>query len=425
MFSPLWPTLRALVASGDLHITDANGGVHVFGDGAAPRVAVRLSSRLVEWQLALDPTLALGEAYMDGRLTMEEGGIYDLIGLLDRNAWVKPLPAWLRAAPRWRYLTRILRQLNTLPRARRNVESHYDLPGEVYDLFLDEDHQYSCAYFADPEATLDEAQLAKKRRLAAKLRLSDGLKILDIGSGWGGMCLYLANAARVSVTGVTLSAEQLRISRERARDSGADGRVAFMLKDYRHVTGAFDRVISVGMFEHVGVAHYNRYFARIRELLTDEGVAVVHSIGRSEGPNGTNPFIAKYIFPGGYIPALSETFAAIERSGLYVTDVEIWRHHYAETLRRWRQRFMNARDRAVALMGERFCRMWEFYLAASESAFRHEGLMVFQVQLAKSFTATPIVRDYMLTEERRLRGAEGLKAEGRPRKSMRVVDGSG
>jgi cyclopropane-fatty-acyl-phospholipid synthase len=425
MFSPLWTTLYNLMAVGDLRITDAQGVTRFFGDGSGERVSARLTDRPVEWELALYPTLTLGEAYMNGRLVMTEGGVYDLIALLDRNVYAlsRPRPLWLRVGSRWRYLTRLLHQINTLGRAKRNAASHYDHPGALYELFLDSDRQYSCGYFADPDASLEEAQLAKKRRLAAKLRLGEGLKVLDIGSGWGGLSFYLADVARAAVTGVTLSTEQLRVSQERARQLDLGGQVNFLLEDYRKVQGVFDRVVSVGMLEHVGVAHLRRYFTRIRELLASDGCAVVHSIGRSEGPGATNPFIAKYIFPGGYIPALSEAFAAIERSGLYVTDVEIWRLHYALTLRRWRERFMAARDKAVEFMGERFCRMWEFYLAGSESAFRHEGLTVFQVQLAKNFDATPSTRDYMFTEERRLREAGDLNSDSEPRKRMRIVDG--
>jgi cyclopropane-fatty-acyl-phospholipid synthase len=292
------------------------------------------------------------------------------------------------------------------------VAHHYDINGAIYDLFLDRDRQYSCAYFT-PGATLDEAQLAKKRHLAAKLSLAPGHRVLDIGSGWGGLGLYLAKIGHCDVTGVTLSSEQLRISRERAQREGLARAVRFEFKDYRKVEGRFDRIVSVGMFEHVGVNHYATYFRKVRELLADDGVALIHTIGRSEPPTATNPFIAKYIFPGGYIPALSEVAAAVERSGLVLTDLEVLRLHYAETLRAWRERFLANWDKAAGILDETFCRMWEFYLAGSETAFRYQGLVVFQLQLAKRIDALPTTRDYMLGDEHRF--AEHEAIEARPR----------
>jgi len=291
-----------------------------------------------------------------------------------------------------------LLQFNPSGRARRNVAHHYDINGAIYDLFLDRDRQYSCAYFTEG-ASLEEAQLAKKRHLAAKLAIAPGQRVLDIGSGWGGLGLYLAKIAHCDVTGVTLSNEQLKISQERAVREGLARAARFEFKDYRKVEGRFDRIVSVGMFEHVGVNHYVTYFRKVRDLLADDGVAVIHTIGRSEPPTVTNPFIAKYIFPGGYIPALSEMVASIERSGLVITDLEILRLHYAETLRAWRERFVANWDKAAAIQDETFCRMWEFYLAASETAFRYQKLVVFQVQLAKRIKSLPITRDYMYKAE--------------------------
>ena len=280
---------------------------------------------------------------------------------------------------------------------------HYDLDGSLYDLFLDADRLYSCAYFETDRTPLDEAQAAKKRHLAAKLNLRDGLKILDIGSGWGGLALYLAQTAHVEVTGITLSDEQLKISRERARAMGLSLAVKFELCDYRNLEGKFDRIVSVGMFEHVGTTHYRSFFDKIGKLLGDDGVAVLHSIGRFGGPASTNPFIAKYIFPGGYIPALSEVFPPIERERLVVTDLEILRLHYASTLRHWRQRFRASWHVAADKFGERFCRMWEMYLAAAETGFRYQNLMVFQLQLTKDQKVLPFTRDYMHEAERELR----------------------
>ncbi|HYS49033.1 MAG TPA: cyclopropane-fatty-acyl-phospholipid synthase family protein, partial [Xanthobacteraceae bacterium] len=279
--------------------------------------------------------------------------------------------------------------------------------GRLYATFLDADRQYSCAYFEAPDQSLDDAQLAKKRHIAAKLLLEPRRRVLDIGSGWGGLAFYLAEMCGAQVKGVTLSQEQLALSKARAEEKGIAGSVAFELADYRDVTGAFDRIVSVGMFEHVGVGFYDTFFRRCAELLADDGVMLLHSIGRSEGPGVTNPFIAKYIFPGGYIPALSEVLPAIERSGLLVTDVEILRLHYADTLKAWRERFLARREDVERLYDARFVRMWEFYLAASEMAFRHQGLMVFQIQLAGRQDLVPTTRDYIAREEARLRGVEG------------------
>jgi cyclopropane-fatty-acyl-phospholipid synthase len=283
-------------------------------------------------------------------------------------------------------------------------------------LFLDSDRQYSCAYFS-PGDDLETAQHAKKRHIAAKLKLDAGMRVLDIGSGWGGLALYLAQSFDVDVTGVTLSVEQLRISRERAAKAGPEADVRFALEDYRVHRGRYDRIVSVGMFEHVGINHYRTYFKQIGELLTDDGVALVHTIGRSEPPTATNPFIRRYIFPGGYIPALSEVLTAIQRVGLITTDVEILRLHYAETLKAWRERFLARREEALRVMDERFCRMWEFYLAGSEAAFRFQNLVVFQVQLAKRIDALPIQRDYMVDDERRIAARERRSTPGerRPR----------
>jgi cyclopropane-fatty-acyl-phospholipid synthase len=411
MFTLLDILLRRIVLRGSLKLIDADGIAHGYGDGGPPRVSVRLADRRLERQLVRDPPLALGEAYMHGRLQMVEGGIYDFLELILSNLESEPLPSWTKSFNAARYLLRRLRQYNPSGRARRNVAHHYDIDGAIYDLFLDSDRQYSCGYFTEG-ADLEEAQLAKKRHLAAKLAIEPGQRVLDIGSGWGGLGLYLAKAAHCDVTGVTLSSEQLKVSRERAAKEGLNRAVHFEFKDYRKVEGRFDRIVSVGMFEHVGVNHYGAYFRKLRNLLSDDGVALIHTIGRAEPPTATNPFIAKYIFPGGYIPALSEMVASIERSGLVITDLEILRLHYAETLRAWRKRFVANWDKAAAIQDETFCRMWEFYLAASETAFRYQKLVVFQVQLAKRIKTLPTTRDYMYKAERGFVEHEGVE---RPR----------
>jgi cyclopropane-fatty-acyl-phospholipid synthase len=395
--------LSRIVVAGELHVVDSTGRTYRFGDGSGKPVAVRFTSRAAEYAVLRNPELRLGEAYMDGTFVVEQGTIYDFLDLVGQREDRYVLP-WsmlgLRAA---RYVTRRLRQLNHSRRARRNVAHHYDLDGRLYELFLDADEQYSCAYFENEHMGLEEAQLAKKRHLAAKLDLAEGHRVLDIGSGWGGLALYLADTHPVSVTGITLSQEQHATSVRRATQSKLSDRVGFELCDYRRIAGPFDRIVSVGMFEHVGVGHYDTFFRTVRDLLTDDGVMVLHSIGRFGRPGSTNPWIAKYIFPGGYIPALSEVLPAIERSGLLVTDVEILRLHYAETLREWRHRFVANWARAAELYDERFCRMWEFYLAGSEMSFRRQGMMVFQIQLAKHQKALPLTRRYMTDNEDSLR----------------------
>lgn len=411
MFTLLDILLRRIVRRGSLALIDADGTTHRYGDGAPPAIAVRLTDRRLERQLVRDPQLALGEAYMHGRLVMVEGGIYDFLELMLSNLQGGPLPGWTQSFSALRYLLRRLEQFNPSGRARRNAAHHYDIDGTIYDLFLDSDRQYSCAYFTEG-ADLEEAQLAKKRHLAAKLAIEPGQRVLDVGSGWGGLALYLAKVAHCDVTGITLSNEQLKVSRERAAREGLSRAVGFEFKDYRKVVGRFDRIVSVGMFEHVGVNHYGAYFRKVRDLLSDDGVALIHTIGRSEPPTATNAFMAKYIFPGGYIPALSEMVAAIERAGLLIADLEVLRLHYAETLRAWRKRFLANWDKAAAIRDQTFCRMWEFYLAASEAAFRYQNLVVFQVQLAKRVNILPITRDYMFKAERGIIEHEGSE---RPR----------
>jgi cyclopropane-fatty-acyl-phospholipid synthase len=387
--------LQQLIRLGCLTLIKASGRQTVYGDGSGPPVTVRLRPGAAG-RILLNPDLKFGECFMDGHLIVEQGDIYALLEIIARNMVANHRPR--SDVERFRFaIQRRISQINDRRSARRNVAHHYDLSHDLYRRFLDPDMQYSCAYFDRPDATLEEAQAAKKAHIAAKLRLQPGVSVLDIGCGWGGLGLSLSEQAPdVRVQGVTLSQEQLTVARHRAHAQGVADRVRFDLCDYRDIQGPFDRIVSVGMFEHVGRPNYQVYFDTIARLLSDDGVALVHSIGRRTEPGVTQPFIRKYIFPGGYIPALSEVLPAIERAGLWIADIEILRLHYAETLRAWRRRFEGQREEISDLYDERFCRMWEFYLASSEIAFRYFGFMNFQIQLTKRVDALPITRDYMM-----------------------------
>ncbi|SIQ09402.1 cyclopropane-fatty-acyl-phospholipid synthase family protein [Bosea sp. (in: a-proteobacteria)] len=389
--------LSRLAIEPRIDVVFPDGTSQSIGQGSVPRLRMRIVDTPTELKLALNPELALGEAVMDGRVVVEQGSLYDLLDALVTAVHKARPQGWGKALEGLRTAIRRFHQHNTPALARRNVAHHYDLKSDFFRLFLDPDMQYSCAYFASPEMTLAQAQAAKKRHIMGKLDLQPGQRVLDIGCGWGGMALSIAGEAGASVTGITLSQEQLAIAQQRGRESGLP--VEFRLQDYRHLTERFDRIVSVGMFEHVGVGYYREYFRKIRELLTEDGVALVHTIGRATPPGATNPFIAKYIFPGGYIPAMSEMAAAIEKEGLIVTDVEVLRLHYAETLKIWRENFLDRRDDAVAMYDERFARMWEFYLAACEASFRHDDLVVFQFQLARKLDGLPITRGYIEQRE--------------------------
>jgi len=390
--------LKQLIRVGNLTVVEPGGRTGTYGDGSGPEVRVRLGPGAA-MRLAKNPELAVGECYMDGSLMLEAGDIYDLMDLAGRNIGHRPQARGVWARTQLAVKKR-LQQMNNRRNAQRNVAHHYDLSYDLYRRFLDADMQYSCAYFPTPDTTLEQAQIAKKAHLAGKLLLKPGQRILDIGCGWGGLGLSLADAAPgAKVTGVTLSKEQLAIAQSRAKDRELADRVDFQLRDYRDVPGPYERIVSVGMFEHVGAPHFQEFFDHVARLLTDDGVMVLHSIGRMDGPSITNPFINKYIFPGGYIPALSEVLPCIERAGLWVVDIEILRLHYAETLKAWRQRFLAQYDEIKSLYDERFCRMWDYYLASSEISFRHLGHMNFQIQLAKRVDAVPLTRDYMAEAE--------------------------
>jgi cyclopropane-fatty-acyl-phospholipid synthase len=390
--------LRAFVTAGTLRVTWPDGTCTPYGPGGAPAAGVHLTRAGAVRRIITDPALALGELYMDGGLVPVGCGINEVVDTIGANLATSAdaLPGITIAAVLGR-LRRRIDQFNPVFRSRRNVAHHYDLDGRLYALFLDPDRQYSCAYFPSGGETLEQAQAAKKRHIAAKLQLDrPGLRVLDIGCGWGGLALTLARDFGCEVDGITLSQEQHAAATLRAEQAGLAERVRFRLLDYRALEERYDRVVSVGMFEHVGFAQYGAFFERVRACLADDGVAMLHTIGRSDGPRSTNRWMAKYIFPGGYCPALSEMLPVIERSGLIATDIEILRLHYAMTLREWRVRFAAQRAVIAGLYDERFCRMFEFYLSLSEMSFRRLTHVNFQIQLTRRIDATPLTRDAML-----------------------------
>ena len=396
---------RVLIRHGPLTVVDAAGRISIYGQPspATKPVTVRFTDRATPRRIARNPAMGAGEAYMDGRLIVEQGDIRDFLDLVGYNVrWDADNPVRVKL---WRpqRIGAMLDTWNWERRSKRNVAHHYDLSAALYDLFLDRDRQYSCAYFDEPDLSLDSAQEHKKAHIAAKLLLKPGQRVLDIGCGWGGMALYLNRVADVDVLGITLSEEQLRIARERAAAAGVSERVRFELLDYRQVTGTFDRIVSVGMFEHVGPPYYRTFFDKCRTLLAPDGVMLLHTIGRADGPGATDPWLAKYIFPGGYVPALSQMMPAIERSFLWLTDAEALRLHYAQTIDHWYDRVAAAEAKISALYDARFFRMWQFYLAGAIAAFRHDGHLVLQLQLTRNRDAVPIVRTYMERDEERLR----------------------
>lgn len=395
--------MNRFVQVGQLTIIDVNGKSHVYGPGGegTPHSTIRLTNEKLYRDLFFNPELKAGEAYMEGTLICEQGSIRDLLllfannrGGLRKHPIQKQLRKWLKKLRR-RY------QRNEQAASRKNVEHHYDLSNDFYRLFLDDDMNYSCAYFSKPNLSLDEAQRAKKKHIASKLNLKPGLKVLDIGCGWGGMAICLAEQYQCNVVGVTLSTEQQQLAQQRIAEKGLSEKVDIRLMDYRNLNESFDRIVSIGMFEHVGVDHYLEYFSKVHALLVEDGCALVHSIGRKGGPGITGAWIRKYIFPGGYSPALSETFSEIEKAGLWVTDCEILRLHYAETLLHWDNRFQYNREKIADMFDEKFCRMWEFYLIISEFSFRYGKHMNFQIQLTKNVDSLPITRDYLFEAEQR------------------------
>jgi cyclopropane-fatty-acyl-phospholipid synthase len=411
MASAFLAIVQKIIRKGNLKLTLANGETHAIGDGTGDPVAVRIADEEAERLIRRDPTLKLGEMYMDGRFILEHGNIYDFLAMVKQNTTNEIFDIPMAALLIGRIALQQLKSRLPVNHNKRNVAHHYDLSEKLFELFLDEDWQYSCAYYNPPGISLEEAQVAKKRHIAAKLLLEPNQRVLEIGSGWGGMGMYLAESTSgVDLTGITLSEEQLKISRERSEKRGLSDRVRFELQDYRTMRGQkFDRIVSVGMFEHVGIGNFGNFFRKVHELLADDGVMVLHSIARPKPSFATNAFIEKYIFPQGYIPSIGETLPAIEKANLLVRDVEVLPLHYAYTLRHWRERFVARKAEAVALYDERFFRMWEFYLAGSEIGFRWDELFIMQIQISKNQYATPDSRDYIAENETRLKEFEATR----------------
>ncbi|MCH7806338.1 MAG: class I SAM-dependent methyltransferase [Proteobacteria bacterium] len=394
---PLSVLFKKLIREGTLTVIDADGAAHTFGGGEGPEATIRLTKDFKPWGVTFKPGLKAGEAYMDGTLLPDgDRGIYDFLLLVAKNMEWRPGNAFHNMGGNpWPRFKGWLSTINPVARSRKNVAHHYDLSDELYDLFLDAGRQYSCAYFKKPDETLEQAQENKKTLIAKKLLLKKGMRVLDIGCGWGGLALSLHKKSGAHVTGITLSKEQLSVARKRAAKARVADKVSYRLQDFREVRETFDRVVSVGMFEHVGRRHYQTFFNKVCDCLEDDGVALLHTIGRADGPGATDAWTLKYIFPGGYTPALSELTPHIEKAGLYITDIEIWRLHYAETLKEWRRRTFQHKKKIIRLYDQRFFRMWDFYLSTAEVSFRHLGHVVFQIQLAKRIDSTPMTRDYL------------------------------
>jgi len=387
--------LKKILKKGHLVWIKPNGLDYEYGDKTGTPIKMRTTNDFSEIKMMMNPSLHFGESYMNGSLILEEGTIHDLLKLIFINSgsnadhWVMKVDKIIRA------IRNKIVSSNYIPKSKKNVAHHYDLSDKLYDLFLDKDRQYSCAYFNSPNDTLEQAQLNKKELIAKKLLLEEGQNVLDIGSGWGGMASYLSKRSNVNVKGVTLSEEQIAYSKQRKIDESLD-KVEYALQDYRNVEESYDRIVSVGMFEHVGTPHYQEFFNKVYHLLNETGVALIHTIGRIDQPTTNDPWIEKYIFPGGYIPALSEVMQRVEKSGLTTTDIQVLKFHYAETLKRWRYNFYDNIDKVKEFYDEKFCRMWDFYLSSSQASFEESSLVIYQLQLSKNKKTVPDSRDYLL-----------------------------
>jgi cyclopropane-fatty-acyl-phospholipid synthase len=387
--------LGRLVRDGDLAVTWPDGVTNTYGDGTGTRVHLKITDPGLLSRLMRNPELALGEGYLEGGLTIEDDDLTGFLRLIARNARDNGSGRFSAAAAAARTGLRRIAQHNPLSVAKRNVEVHYDLPTELYDLFLDANLQYTCGYFRDPDMDIDQAQVAKMDHIGKKLMIEPGMRVLDIGSGWGGLSIHLARTFGAQVTGVTLSKEQLAEAEKRAEAAGVADKVTFRLEDYRDLDETFDRVVVVGMMEHVGQPQYPVFLNQIARVLDPKGIALVHTIGRTTPPGQTSPFIHKYIFPGGYIPALSEVMTEVEKTDLLPTDIEVWRDHYIRTLQAWKDKFEANVDAVREMFDERFVRMWRYYLTASEMSFAELGLVIFQIQMAHDQHAVPTNREYL------------------------------
>jgi len=387
--------LGRIVKVGNLTWISPNGELNTYGDGSGEAIRISTTNNFSELKLLLNPSVHFGESYTNGSLIVEEGSIHDFLKLIflntnsDINHWVMKLSKIIRI------IQNKIRTDNYISKSKRNVAHHYDLSDKLYELFLDPDRQYSCAYFNSPNDTLEQAQINKKELISKKLILEEDQSVLDIGCGWGGMAAHIYKKSNASVVGVTLSEEQYAYANQRKINEKLN-KVEYRLQDYRNVNETYDRIVSVGMFEHVGTSHYQEFFNKVYDLLNDTGVALIHTIGRLTEPTNNDPWIEKYIFPGGYIPALSETMFRVEKSGLTLADVQVLKFHYAETLKRWRYNFYDNIDKVKELYDEKFCRMWDFYLSSSQASFEEAGLVVFQLQLSKQKKTVPDKRDYLL-----------------------------
>ncbi len=387
--------LGNIIKVGNLTWISSNGELNTYGDGSGEPIRIRTTNSFSELKLLMNPSVHFGESYMNGSLIVEEGRIHDFLKLIFLNT-TSEIDHWvMKLSKIVRIIQNKIRTSNYISKSKHNVAHHYDLSDKLYDLFLDPDRQYSCAYFNSPNDTLEQAQINKKELISKKLLLEEGQSVLDIGCGWGGMASHIYKKSNANVVGVTLSEEQIAYAKQRKIDEKLD-KVEYRLQDYRNVNETYDRIVSVGMFEHVGTAHYQEFFNKVHDLLNDTGVALIHTIGRLTEPTNNDPWIEKYIFPGGYIPALSETMSRVEKSKLSLTDVQVLKFHYAETLKRWRYNFYDNIDKVKELYDEKFCRMWDFYLSSSQASFEESGLVVFQLQLSKSKKSVPDKRDYMI-----------------------------
>lgn len=391
----LFSLLKKISFKGTIEIIDAKGNLHSYGK-SNPYVKIKFKNRQTERKIFFYPDLYLGEAYMNNELIFEKGNIKDFINIITknyneilRNHWI------LRFINNFSNLFKSIHQLNHIALAKKNVAHHYDLNNDFYRLFLDKDMQYSCGYFYNDNISLEQAQIDKKNHIINKLQIKKDMKVLDIGCGWGGLALHIARETGAKVKGITLSKNQLEVAQKRAQEEGLSDRVEFILQDYRREKNQYDRIVSVGMFEHVGVNYFSNFFSITQQLLNDNGVFLLHTIGQKDKPTATNPWIRKYIFPGGYVPSLSEIITVCEKLRITITDVEILRNHYANTLQHWYNNFINNKDKIIKIFDIRFFKMWEFYLLSSEYSFRNMGNVVFQIQISKNFNNLPYTRNYI------------------------------